>query len=268
MTRFAVNVGFLYPELAWDRRFAAARDDGFEAVESAWPADPESFASLVRQSGLRVALLNVAAGDLEAGERGHANDPAAVDRWRADFESALRLADAVGCPKLNVLAGNEVAGVDLAAQVGCLETNLRWALTQARDAGRTLVVELLNPHDTPRYLVTSLEAATDLISPLADEGLRLQLDTYHAARIGLDPSAVAPDLAPLVGHVQVADAPGRGEPGSGTIDWPAFFAALADARYEGAVGLEYRPVAGTREGLSWLPRAFRGWSDVPFRPPG
>lgn len=266
MTRFAANAGFLYRELPLDARMRAARDDGLEAVESAWPVDPDAFAVSVRAAGLRVALLNVAAGNLEAGERGHANDPSAVRRWRDDFEAGLRLAAAVRCPTLNVLAGNDVPGVPVAEQWSTLRANLAWALPLAESQGRRLVVEMLNPHDTPAYLVTDPETARALVEPLAPAGLRLQLDTYHAARIGLDVPAAVADLAPLVGHVQVADAPGRHEPGSGAIDWWAFFTALAAHGYEGAVGLEYVPTRSTSESLDWLPRDARGWRREPFIP--
>lgn len=266
MTRFAVNVGFLYPDQPFEARFAAARADGFEAVESAWPADPGAFAGFVRAAGLRVALLNVAAGDLAAGERGHANDPAAVARWRDDVTAALRLAAKVDCPVLNVLAGNDVAGVSSDEQWTTLRSNLAWALRLASRQGRRLVVELLNPHDTPAYLITNPAAARALIEPLAAGGLRLQFDTYHAARIGLDVPTALRELAPLVGHVQVADAPGRHEPGTGAIDWRAFFAALAGSGYDGAVGLEYHPAAVAGAGLAWLPREARAWSAGPFTP--
>ncbi len=266
MTRFAVNVGFLYRELPLEGRFRAAREDGFEAVESAWPAEPEVFARGVAEAGLRVALLNVAAGDLEAGERGHANDPGAIERWREDLLAALRLAGRVRCPTLNVLAGNDVAGVSAAEQWATLRSNLEWALPLAAGEGRRLVVEMLNPHDTPAYLVTDVATARELVEPLAEAGLRLQLDTYHAARIGLDAVAAFRELAPRVGHVQVADAPGRHEPGSGDIDWPSFFAALAAHGYDGAVGLEYHPATATREGLAWLPREARAWTAAAFIP--
>jgi len=266
VTRFAANVGFLYRELPFDARFGAARRDGFEAVESAWPADPDLFAATVRRSGARVALLNAPAGDLEAGERGHANDPTWVERWRDDFLAALRLAAEVGCPTLNILAGNDVGGTPVDEQWATLRANLAWALPVAERQGRRLVVEMLNPHDTPAYLVTDPTTAKGLIQPLAAAGLRLQLDTYHAARIGLDVPATFEELAPLVGHVQVADAPGRHEPGSGSIDWHALFTALAAHGYEGAVGLEYLPSGSTSDGLSWLPREARRWTAEPFLP--
>ncbi len=266
MTRFAVNIGFLYGELPYEARFEAARADGFEAVGSAWPADPAGFAAGVRAAGLRVALLNVAAGDLDAGDRGHANDPGAVDRWRDDLLAALDLAARVGCRTLNVLAGNDVPGVPASGQWATLRANLAWALPLASSQGRRLVVEMLNPHDTPAYLVTDPDVARDLVEPLAPAGLRLQFDTYHAARIGLDVPAAFGAVAELVGHVQVADSPGRHQPGSGTIDWRAFFGALAASGYDGAVGLEYRPAGTTREGLAWLPVESRGWTSEPFIP--
>ena len=177
MTRFAANVGFLYRELPYEARIGAAGRDGFEAVESAWPGDPDGFANVVAAAGVRVALLNVAAGDLEAGERGHANDPGAVDRWRDDLLAALRLADRVRCRTLNVLAGNDVAGVPMDEQWATLRANLSWALPLASAAGRRIAVELLNPHDTPAYLVTDPRAARELIEPMAGSGLRLQHDT-------------------------------------------------------------------------------------------
>jgi hydroxypyruvate isomerase len=266
MTRFAANIGFLYPELPLEERFGAARADGFEAVESAWPTDPDGFERAVRGAGLRVVLLNVAAGDLEAGERGHANDPAAVQRWRDDLLAGLRLAARVDCPTLNVLAGNDVPGVAMEVQWATLRSNLGWALPLAASQGRRLVVELLNPRDTPGYLVTDMTAARDLVAPLAPAGLRLQLDTYHAASIGLDVAETVHDLAEVIGHVQVADFPGRHEPGSGGIDWLAFFGALGARGYDGAVGLEYRPSGTTATSLDWLPRSARGWSPEPFMP--
>ena len=128
------------------------------------------------------------------------------------------------------------------------------------------MVELLNRHDTPTYLVTDPDVARELVEPLAGPGLRLQFDTYHVARLGRDVVGELDALAPLIGHVQVADAPGRHEPGSGVIDWPGFFSALAASGYEAGVGLEYHPAGTTTAGLAWLPRAARGWTAEPFIP--
>jgi hydroxypyruvate isomerase len=251
--RFAANVGFLFRERPYLERFAAARAAGFDAVEFAWPTVPAAAVeAAVRDAGLSVALLNVAAGDLDAGDRGHAADPAQRNRWRMDFEAAMRLADAVACPALHVLAGNRLDGVAVDLQLTCLRENLAWALPQARAAGRILTIELLNPFDTPRYLFTEPAALASFLTGFGDPALRLQFDTYHVGLVTGDVVAAFRDLSPFVGHIQVADVPGRHEPGTGTIDWAGFLGALDVAGYGGAVGLEYVPSGSTIDGLAWL----------------
>lgn len=264
MTRFAVNVGFLFRELPYLERFAAVREAGFEAVESAWPpVAPEAFAHAVRSNALRVVLLNMRAGDLDAGERGFPNDPRRRDEWREALVQALELAQGVACPILNVLAGDRLGDLPEVEQWTVLQESLAWALPRAAVAGVRLVVEVLNPIDTPDYLVADLGSAQRLMDLLAPAGLGLQFDTYHVARIAGDVAPVLRGLAPHVGHIQIADVPGRHEPGTGTIDWRAFFRALDEARYEGAIGLEYLPAGETLSGLAWLPRGERQWSRAP-----
>jgi hydroxypyruvate isomerase len=265
VTRLAASVAFLYPELPYLERFAAARRDGFEAIETTWPAvGADAVVGAAARAGLRVVLLNVREGDLAAGDRGYPNDPARVDEWRRDLDAALDLAAALRCPTANVLAGNALHEVDLDAQRACLAANLAWALSRATARGIGLVVELLNAPEHRRYLARDLEATLAIIAPHADAGLRLQFDTYHVARNGLDVAVTLRDVAPLVGHVQIADAPGRHEPGTGAIDWAACFAALDETGYEGAVGLEYRPLGDTSAGLAWLPRRARGHGPEPY----
>ncbi|HEX7196858.1 MAG TPA: TIM barrel protein, partial [Candidatus Limnocylindria bacterium] len=150
--RLAANVAWLFTEHAWPDRFAAAAAAGFAAVEFPWPDDPTATADAVRAAGLRVAMLNMAAGDLAAGERGWPNDPARASEWRHACTDALELANDLHCPTVNVLAGNLVAGPSGADQLRCLEENLRWALPRAAAAGVTLVTELLNRAENPDYL--------------------------------------------------------------------------------------------------------------------
>jgi hydroxypyruvate isomerase len=265
VTRFAANIGFLFRDRPWMDRFDAAREAGFEAVEFAWPPAPSAeVVAAVRSAGLRVALLNMAAGDLEAGDRGHPNDPAARDRWRDDLDRALELAGAVGCPAVNVLAGNRLADVPVRAQLDALDEQLGWALPRAGSAGVTLVVELLNPIDTPRYLVSDLQSADRLMDRFGTQGLRLQFDTYHVGQVTPDVAAAFTRRAGVVRHVQIADLPGRHEPGTGGLPWSAIFAAFDAVGYEGAVGLEYQP-SDASVGLGWLARADRAWSNRPYR---
>lgn len=248
--RFAANVAWLFPELRWLDRFAAARDAGFTSVEFPWPDDASATATAVRAAELRVALLNAPAGDLAAGERGWPNDPARVAEWRGAFASALQLAAGVGCPTINVLAGNRVATGSREEQLGCLEDNLRWALETARPAGVSVVTELLNRQENPDYLFVSIDEAAPLLDRLAPIGWRLQLDTYHLGLGQPDVAAAIRRAGEHIGHLQVADVPGRHEPGTGNLDWSAIGEALRDVGYGGAIGLEYRPTSD----LGWIER--------------
>jgi hydroxypyruvate isomerase len=137
-------------------------------------------------------------------------------------------------------------------QLNALRENLAWALPRAAAARRTLTLELLNPDDAPRYLLTDPVRIRALVEAVGDPALRLQFDTYQFGRVVPDIAATFRELAPIVGYVQVGDVPDRHEPGSGAIEWAAFFAALTDSGYDGSVGLRYEPRAGTFEGLRWI----------------
>jgi hydroxypyruvate isomerase len=249
--RFAANVAWLFTEHPWSDRFAAARDAGFAAVELPWPDDPAATARAVRDAGLRVALLNAPAGDLAAGERGWPNDPARVDEWHDAFASALELAVDLECPTINVLAGNRIGHASDTEQVDCLEANLRWAIGHAEPSGITVVTELLNRHENADYLLASLDDVGPLIAVLGEDGWKLQLDTWHLGLSGPDVPAVFWRAGSDIGHVQIADVPGRHEPGTGELDWRAVASALRGVRYDGAIGLEYRPTGG----LDWIARS-------------
>jgi hydroxypyruvate isomerase len=249
--RFAANVAWLFADRPWVDRFAAAADAGFARVEFPWPDDPTATADAVRAAGLAVALLNMPAGDLDAGERGWPNDADRADEWRGAFLTALELAAAVGCPTVNVLAGNDTRAASRERQLTCLEENLRWALTGAAEAGVTLVTELLNRRENPDYLLATLDDAAQLLDRIGPLGWKLQLDTHHLGLSVDDVAAAIRSAAGHIGHVQVADVPGRHEPGTGSLDWPAIGAALRDAGYGGPIGLEYRPLTRVVDG-SWL----------------
>lgn len=239
--RLAANVAWLFTEHPWPDRFAAAGAAGFRKVEFPWPDDPAITADAVRAAGLRVALLNAPAGDLAAGERGWPNDPARAEEWRDAFGSALSLAGEVRCPTINVLAGNRIDHASDADQLACLETNLRWALSKARPAGVAVVTEILNRQENPDYLLVSIDDTQPLLDRLAPLGWRLQLDTWHLGVAGADVARAIRRAGWHIGHLQIADVPGRHEPGTGSLDWAAIAAALRGVRYEGSIGLEYEP---------------------------
>jgi hydroxypyruvate isomerase len=250
--RFAANVAWLFTEHRWRDRFAAAADAGFTAVEFPWPDDPAATLTAVRAAGLRVALLNMPAGNLAAGERGWPNDRARDGEWRAAFTDALELGTGLRCPTINVLAGNLLARHPIDDQLACLEENLRWALPRARDANVAIVSELLNRPENPDYLLTHVADAAPLLDRIGPLGWRLQLDTYHLGLTEPDVPAAIRHAAGRIGHVQVADVPGRHEPGTGALDWASIGAALADVGYRGSIGLEYvptRPVTAIPEDL-------------------
>jgi hydroxypyruvate isomerase len=239
--RLSANLAFLYPDLPWPQRPVAARAAGFDEVEFPWPDDAEALAAAVRAAGVGVALLNMPAGDLAAGDRGFGHDPRRRRWWREHLVLALRLAERVGCRTVNVLAGNRCAEVPVETQRRCLADNLAWAAERADGYGVRLVVEPVNRRDTPGYLLPRARDVHALVEELAGADVGIQLDTYHCVQEGDDPVALAAALGGRIGHVQLADHPGRHEPGSAGLDFPALLAALAGAGYRGALGLEYLP---------------------------
>lgn len=246
MPRVAANLAFLFTDVPWPQRPGQARDAGFTEVEFPWPPEPDRLAEAVKRAGVGVALLNMPAGDLDAGERGFSNDPDRVAQWREALEAALRLAGRLACPTVNVLAGTDRPGQGRKTQLDCLAQNLRWGAQRAADCGVRLVVEPINGQDIPGYLLPRM---ADLVAWLARHGLSdavgVQLDTYHLGMAGEDAVAWIKALGPRLGHVQLADHPGRHEPGTGSLPMPAILGALAGTGYQGAVGLEYRSTSGS-----------------------
>jgi hydroxypyruvate isomerase len=244
--RLAANLAFLFTDLPWSQRPAAARDAEFDAVEFPWPDDPDEMSEAVGRAGIGVALLNMPAGDLAAGERGFGNDLDRRDEWRDGLDRTLRLATRLDCATVNALAGTWRPGVDREAQTRCLADNLAWGFERAATAGVRLVVEPINSRDIPDYL---LPRVADLLALLDGLGLStppgVQLDTYHFAAEGQDPVKWIHALGPRIGHVQLADHPGRHEPGSGSLPIPAILGALAETGYRGSIGLEYVPTPGS-----------------------
>jgi len=239
VVRLAANLTLLFTELPFVERYAAAAAAGFRAVECQYPYDhdPGLLAEAREAAGVEQVLLNAPQGPPELGGWGVAALPGRTAELRAGLARAARWARALHCPRVHVLAG--VGPTDDAAYV----EHLRIAVDVLGAEGLEVLVEPLNHHDVPGYHLTRPDHVAEVLAQVP--GLRLQCDLYHLARSGYDPLAVLADALPSVGHVQVAGVPGRHEPD------PAWVEGIAAAGWDGWVGCEYRPAAGTLEGLGW-----------------
>ncbi|MFQ5786179.1 MAG: hydroxypyruvate isomerase [Alphaproteobacteria bacterium] len=254
MPRFAANLTMLFNEVDFLDRFAAAADAGFTGVEYLFPYDFEKAALVerLRANRLTQALHNLPAGDWTAGERGIACHPDRVDEFRDGVGRAIDYATALGCERLNCLAGLAPAGVDDGAVRETFVGNLRFAAAACATASITLLTEPINTRDVPGFWLSHTDQAISIIDEVGATNLKLQYDVYHMQIMEGDLAATLARHIDRIGHIQIADSPGRHEPGSGEIDYPFLFDRLDRLGYEGWVGCEYKPAGGTVEGLGWL----------------
>lgn len=254
MPRFSANLSLLFTERPLIERFAAARAAGFAAVEIQFPyAEPkERLAERLRESGLPLVLHNLPAGDWAAGERGIAALPGREAEFRDGVARAIDYAGALGCPQLNALAGLAPEGTERARLLDTLAENLAFAADALKRAGLRLLVEPINEHDVPGFLLNRLDEAAAVIERVGSDNLFLQADLYHMAMMGEEVWASLAKHVANIAHVQIADAPGRHEPGTGSFDVPALLSGLDRLGYAGFVGCEYVPAEGTEAGLGWM----------------
>jgi len=259
MPTFSANLGFLFTEVPFLERFAAARACGFRAVEFMFPYgwDTGELASRIAEAELILDLFNLPAGDFEAGERGMATDPTRGNEFRDGVERALERADALGVRKLNCLVGRRDESMAWQMQYDCLVDNLRWAAGRVGSTGRTLLVEQLNPLENAGFFLDRISLAERLLDEVGSPHLHLQFDVYHVQRTQGDVIATLRRLIGRVGHVQIADSPERHEPGTGELNYPVIMAELDRLGYDGRIGLEYRPSRSTAESLGWV--GANGW---------
>ncbi|MFI9551465.1 hydroxypyruvate isomerase family protein [Nonomuraea endophytica] len=237
--RFDVNCSILFTGLPLLERPAAAKAAGFDGVEFWWPFaaavpddhEVDAFVAAIEDAGVRLVGLNFA-DDIAEGGRGLFSRPADRARLRDNLDVAVGIAERLGCTALNALYGNRVAGQERQQDVLALE-NLALAARKAAKIGAVVLVEALNSYESPSYPLVSVKGAIDVIENVGEPNVRFLCDLYHLARMGEDLTAAL--AHPLVGHVQIADAPGRGRPGTGEIP----FKRLLDG-YDGWVGLEYK----------------------------
>lgn len=254
MPRFAANLGWLFTERPFLERFAAARAAGFGAVEFAIPYThpAEAIARELARHRLECALFNLPMGDKARGDFGIACRPGREAEFREGVALALEYARALRPSRVNCIAGVALPGEDRAALHALLLSNLRFAAREFKPAGLQLVIEPLNDVDVPGFLVPRAADGARVIAALGEDRAGLQCDLYHTAMMGDDPAAVLAAHRGIIRHIQFADAPGRGEPGTGRLDLERLFGAIDALGYDGWVAAEYRPSTRTEDTLGWM----------------
>jgi hydroxypyruvate isomerase len=253
MPRFAANLTMLFTELPFMERFAAARAAGFDAVEYLFPyAYPkEELAAALVANGLEQVLHNLPAGDWDAGERGIACHPDRVAEFERGVAQAIEYATALRCPQVNCLAGKVPAGVSPERAHAALVGNLRFAAAALKRAGIRLLVEPVNSFDVPGFFLTRTDQALAVADEVGSDNLFLQYDIYHAQRMEGELGATLRNHLPRIGHIQLADNPGRNEPGTGEINYAWLFRHIDALGWRGTIGCEYKPRTATTAGLGW-----------------
>lgn len=252
MLHFAANLTMMYGEYAFPERFAAAARDGFKAVEYLFPYEyrPRDLAIWLQEPNLQQVLINAPPGDWAAGERGLAALPGREEDFRASMHAALAYARALQCPQVHVMAGLEPAGEERSAMRRTFVGNLAWAAEAAGDT--TLLIEPINTRDMPGYFLNRQDEAHAIVEEVGSPALKVQMDLYHCQIVEGDVSMKLRKYVDSVGHIQIAGVPDRHEPDRGELDYGYVLGLLDELGYSGWIGCEYRPRAGTSEGLEWL----------------
>jgi hydroxypyruvate isomerase len=253
--KFCANVSILFKDAPFLERFERAAAAGFPAVEFWWPAGEalDEVEAAIKQADLQVALFNFDAGDMAAGDRGLAGDPDRRAQFRDNVPVALELAARVGCRRLNALVGVRRVGLDPEAQLEVARENVAWAAERARAQGASIMIEAVNSQQNGPYLLDTTAKAISFLDAVGADNVALQYDVYHMQRMEGNLSETITRLLPRIGHVQIADPPGRGEPGTGEVDYGFVLGLLERSGYGGWVGLEYNPTTPTtEESFAWM----------------
>lgn len=256
MPQFAANLTMLFNDIPFLERFAAARLAGFTAVEYLFPYDypAAQIKEQLSANGLKQVLFNLPCGNWGAGERGLAASPDRVEEFRTGVSQALAYAQVLGVPQLNCLAGKRVAGYSDEEHWRTLVSNVRLASEALQGAKLTLVVEAINHFDIPGFFLNRTEQVAQLIDEVQLPNVFIQYDVYHAQREEGDLTATLRKYQKKIGHIQIADNPGRHQPGTGEINYPFLFEEIDRLGYGGFIGLEYVPEPDTMASLAWVKR--------------
>lgn len=259
MLRFDINLAMTLTDVPLLDRFQRAADLGFGAVEFFWPADGNvnALVKAKEAAGVEVALFNMNAGNMDAGDRGFLSHPARRNWWREALPAAVELAARLDCHRIHAVAGTRLPDLDRAAQIECAVENLIWALPHLQAAGVVATIEALNIYDAPGFLLNSMDHMLEICRAVNSPQVRCQFDLYHMQRMQGNLIPTIRQHVPWFGHVQIADAPDRHQPGTGEINFRNALAALEAAGYTGYIGLEYLPLGTVDASLAWLPREAR-----------
>ena len=254
MPRFAANLTMMFGEVDFLDRFGAAAEAGFKAVEFLFPYgyEKERLAALLAEHGLNMALHNLPGGDWDSGERGIACLPDRVGEFQDGVGRAIEYAKALDCNQLNCLAGMAPPGVPDQKVHDTFVSNLAFGAARLEEAGIRLLIEPINTIDIPGFFLTHTQQGRAIIDEVGSSNLFLQYDIYHMQIMEGDLARTMDANLDVIRHLQLADNPGRNEPGTGEINYPYLFQFIDGTGYDGWIGCEYRPRSTTKAGLGWL----------------
>jgi hydroxypyruvate isomerase len=253
MPKLAANLTMMFGEVPFLDRFEAAARAGFKGIEYLFPYDHLALVlkQKLRDNGLVQVLHNLPAGHWGAGERGIACLPDRVDEFKTGVDQAIEYASALECDRVNCLAGILPQGVSPDAARETFTSNLRYAAPRLAEAGIKLLIEAINTRDLPGFFLSNTRQAVDIIEAVGSDNLFVQYDIYHMQVMEGDIARTVQKHLPRIAHIQLADNPGRNEPGTGEINYPFLFRHLDAIGYRGWIGCEYKPRTTTVDGLGW-----------------
>jgi len=254
MPRFAANLSMMFNEVPFLDRFALAAKAGFKGVEFLFPYEHPAaeIAARLKDNGLQQVLFNAPAGDFGKGERGMAAIPGKQSAFRESIKLALEYATALACPRLHIMAGLKPEGVAHDTLTAVYGANLAYAAEECAKVGVKPIIEPINHRDIPGFFLNTTDQAATIIAAVGPEKLGMQFDLYHCQITEGDVVKRVEKHLPLIAHMQVADTPGRHEPGTGEVNWPFVFKTIDALGFRGWIGCEYRPAGETLAGLSWF----------------
>jgi len=254
MPRFAANLSMMFNEVPFLDRFALAANAGFKGVEFLFPYEHPAaeIAARLKDNGLQQVLFNTPAGDFAKGERGMAAIPGKQAAFRDSIKMALEYATTLACPRLHIMAGLKPEGVAHDTLTAIYGANLAYAAEECAKVGVKPIIEPINHRDIPGFFLNTTDQAAAIIAAIGPEKLGMQFDLYHCQITEGDVVKRVEKHLPLIAHMQVADTPGRHEPGTGEVNWPFVFKTIDALGFRGWIGCEYRPAGETLAGLSWF----------------